>query len=212
LNNSLTMRHLSPTAQAASKIPSGLSCLGTRNGAAASPFAVAAKGFERWSELMAERTSDDHPDDEVDRRLILAARTILVLHRELERASRDLDISIPQYRMMLYLKRGPRRPADLALNSSIGRPAASALIADMERRGLLRREADDRDGRSSRLRLTEDGLSQYARFERRLANVLGGFVPAEANQRILDGLADLAYGIDRRRGAPSPNMATPFED
>lgn len=142
----------------------------------------------------------DAPSAEApDRRLILAARTILVLHRELERAARGADITIPQYRFLLILKRGASRAGDLAQDAAIGRPTASALINDMERRGLIKREPDPEDGRSIILRLTEEGIARHAAFERELARVLGDLMPPADSDRILEGITELAYRIDRRR-------------
>ena len=134
-----------------------------------------------------------------DRRLILAARTILVLHREFERAARHAEITIPQYRFLLMLKRGASRAADLATDSAIGKPAASALINEMERRGLIVREAHARDGRSILLRLTADGVAKHAAFEQALAGLLTDLLPPGESEDILQGLTELAYRIDQRR-------------
>lgn len=134
-----------------------------------------------------------------DRRLILAARTILVLHREFERAARHADITIPQYRFLLMLKRGASRAGDLAQDSAIGKPTASVLINEMERRGLIVRERDAQDGRSMLLRLTEEGVARHAAFERELARLLVDLMPPEESEEILSGLTQLAYRIDQRR-------------
>ena len=65
-----------------------------------------------------------------DRQLILFARVIIVLHRVLERHAKGADLSIPQYRFLLGLKRGAKRASELATLSGIGRPSS--------RCGLLR--------------------------------------------------------------------------
>lgn len=153
-------------------------------------------------------SSETSPEAEPppDRRLILAARTILVLHRELEKVARGADVTIPQYRFLLSLKRGAGRMADLALDSAIGRPAASSLIADMERRGLIRREPDLSDGRSTRLRLTEEGVAKHAHFERELARFLSRVIDPEESEAILNGIVELAYRLDvNRHGDASTN-------
>ena len=151
---------------------------------------------------MERATSDSGlPQADPDRRLILAARAILILHREFERAARHADITIPQYRFLLTLKRGASRARELASDSAIGKPTASALITEMEKRGLIAREPDARDGRSTLLRLTDEGIARHAAFERALAGALAGFVPLEGSEAILQGFTDLAYRIDQRRGA-----------
>ncbi|MEX2248512.1 MAG: helix-turn-helix domain-containing protein, partial [Parvibaculum sp.] len=84
----------------------------------------------------------DGTTEEIDRRLILMARTVVVLFRQFERIAREMDITIPQYRFLLFLKRGPKRAGELAVEAAIRKPTASGLIADMERRGLIARAPD----------------------------------------------------------------------
>ena len=143
---------------------------------------------------------DEAKDGAVDRRAILAARVVVVLHRELERAMRGADLNISQYRLMLVLKRGPQRASELAADSAIGKPAASALIAEMEREGLIERRPDQTDGRSVQLRLTPEGLRRHAAFERALAGLLGSYLPPDQADAVLEGMTALAYAIDARRG------------
>ncbi|WP_439816446.1 MarR family winged helix-turn-helix transcriptional regulator [Zavarzinia sp. CC-PAN008] len=137
--------------------------------------------------------------DHLDRRFILAARTIVVLFRDLERVARGADITIPQYRFMLMLKRGPKRAIDLAQAAAIGRPAASALVADMEKRGLIAREADISDGRAFRLRLTAEGVRRHAQFEEALARYLPTVFEQGDAERLLQAFDELAYVLDARR-------------
>lgn len=134
-----------------------------------------------------------------DRRLILFARIVIVLHRTLEQLGRDGALTIPQYRFLLTLKRGPRRASDLATQSGIGRPAASVLVTDLEKMGLLERSADPEDRRATVLRLTDAGLIRYAAFERELAAALGDYFPPEESEALLDELETLAHRIDRKR-------------
>jgi len=58
--------------------------------------------------------------------------------------------------LMLSLH-GPRRIVDLARDLDLGKPAATTLVARMEKAGLVRRSGDARDGRSSIIELTERG-------------------------------------------------------
>ncbi len=98
---------------------------------------------------------------DIDRRLILMARTVVVLFREFERLARELEITIPQYRFLLFLKRGPKRAGELAVEAAIRKPTASGLIADMEKRGLIAKKPDREDGRSVKLSLTPKGLKKH---------------------------------------------------
>lgn len=138
-----------------------------------------------------------------DRRAILLARAIVVLFRDFEIVARAADITVPQYRFLLFLKRGPKRAGDLALQAAIGKPTASALIAEMEKRGLITREPDPEDARSIRLRLTEAGLARHAAFEAALARHLLDLMGAEAAETILEATTALAYLIDAKRDQAS---------
>lgn len=146
-------------------------------------------------------------DDDLtpDRRLILAARTILVLHRQFEHIARRAEITIPQYRFLLSLKRGASRAANLAADSAIGRPTASVLIAEMERRGLIVREPDAADGRGVVLRLTPDGMAKHAAFEADLARALAELMPSDESASMLDALSELAYRVDSHRPEAQPD-------
>ncbi len=53
---------------------------------------------------------------------------------------------------------GADTPSELSRSLSVSRQAAAKTVAVLEERGLLRREADPRDGRRLRLRVTERGL------------------------------------------------------
>lgn len=138
----------------------------------------------------------------VDRRAILLARAVVVLFRDFELAAREADITVPQYRFLLFLKRGPKRAGDLALQAAVGKPTASALIAEMEKRGLITREPDPQDARSIRLRLTAEGLARHGAFEAALARKLETLMGDRADG-ILEAVTELAYLIDARRDETS---------
>ena len=127
------------------------------------------------------------------------ARVVVVLHRLLERSAGAPSLSIPQYRFLLTMKRGPRRASDLAAISGIGRPAASVLVTELERRGYIERYADPDDGRAEMLRLTVGGLGRFADFERMMAEEMAEFIDVKDSDALLDGLELLAHHIDRKR-------------
>ncbi len=140
---------------------------------------------------------------ETDRRAILLARAVVVLFRDFELVAREFDLTVPQYRFLLFLKRGPRRAGELALEAAIGKPTASALIVEMERRGLITREADPADGRSIQLRLTDLGLARHAAFEAALAARLTDVIGPADIETILEAGVTLAYRLDARRDQAS---------
>lgn len=146
-------------------------------------------------------------DDKLDRRLILAARAVVFLFREFEQLARQHDITVPQYRFLMFLKRGPKRAGELAVEAQIRKPTASALIADMERRGLIAREKDEEDARSVKLRLTELGLEKHRAFELELARFLPTVLYEGDMEKMLDAFSELAYILDTRRYEASPHLA-----
>ena len=143
--------------------------------------------------------TDTDADRNIDRRLILMARTVVVLFREFENIARELDITIPQYRFLLFLKRGPKRAGELATEAAIRKPTASGLIADMEKRGLIQRIPDKTDGRSVHLKLTRKGLAKHREFELALARYLPSLLDQGNMDNMLDAFTELAYIIDARR-------------
>jgi DNA-binding MarR family transcriptional regulator len=56
-----------------------------------------------------------------------------------------------------HLVAGPRTIGSLAERLGVTQQAASKAVADLERRGYVRREADPDDGRARRVALTERG-------------------------------------------------------
>ncbi len=141
---------------------------------------------------------------DIDRRLILMARTVVVLFREFEKIARELDITIPQYRFLLFLKRGPKRAGELAVEAAIRKPTASGLIADMEKRGLIARAPDKEDGRSVKLSLTPKGLRKHREFEEALARYLPSLLDQGNPERMLEAFSELAYIIDSKRESAGP--------
>lgn len=80
-------------------------------------------------------------------------------------------------------RRGPLTPSELADIEDVRRPTATRFIAILERRGLLDREPDSRDGRSYRVALTTRGAALLAESRTRqgayLARALSALDPAE---------------------------------
>ncbi|HEY4345367.1 MAG TPA: MarR family transcriptional regulator [Parvibaculum sp.] len=142
---------------------------------------------------------NESEDSTIDRRLILMARTVVVLFREFETIARELDITIPQYRFLLFLKRGPKRAGELAVEAAITKPTASGLIGDMEKRGLISRAPDAEDGRSVMLKLTPKGLKKHREFELALTRFLPSLLEKGDAERMLEAFSELAYIIDGRR-------------
>ena len=91
---------------------------------------------------------------------IYGLATILV-----RRTSRDLSLTAVST-LSTLLRDGPRRVTDLAGSQGVTQPSMTALVANLERAGLVRRGADPRDGRVALIALTDAGLA-YVRERRR---------------------------------------------
>lgn len=86
------------------------------------------------------------------------------LSRLLARVYEDRHgLSAPQWRVMAAVAEHPGRTAqDVVRMTPLEKATVSRAVSALIARGLLRREADDRDGRSSRLTLTAEGERLYA--------------------------------------------------
>ena len=50
---------------------------------------------------------------------VISVRAIVALYREFENVARRADLSLAQYRMLLYLGRGPQRAGVIAAASAL---------------------------------------------------------------------------------------------
>jgi len=94
-----------------------------------------------------------------------------------------LDLSLTQVKLLHHLEGQPR---ELTLGEAgdlvhVSLPAASRLVEDLVRRGLVARNEDAQDRRMKRVRLTDDGLSVIRRLNAARLTGLSRFV---------DGLTD----------------------
>lgn len=102
----------------------------------------------------------------------ILVRTLLYLQHQLERASRKEDMSISQYRMLYFLMRGPRRAAELAVESRIRKPSITSLVATLETRGWISRKEDPDDRRALCIEITPEGLEAFNQFEQSMHDSL----------------------------------------
>jgi DNA-binding MarR family transcriptional regulator len=126
------------------------------------------------------------------KRRSLAVRAFVFMSRLFEYECRDLDVSLAQYRLLLYLRHGPKRAGELAAQASITRPSLSTLISTLERKGLTRRIAVDADKRGVGLELTPRGLRAIDEAEARFGEILDDATRDCDRTLLLDALAELA--------------------
>ncbi len=79
------------------------------------------------------------------------------------RAHRQLDLSVPQFRTLAFLKRNPGSSLSAAAEFiGLTLPTMSVLVEGLVQRGLVQRTPDLRDRRRVHLSLTVEGLSLHA--------------------------------------------------
>ncbi len=133
---------------------------------------------------------------EPDRRAKAAVRSIVFLYREFERVCRDEGISIPQYRLLLFLRHGPKRAGELAARAAIQRPTLTSLVDGLEKDGRLRRVQVEADRRGVRLELTDTGMQDMRRVEAKLAGALQGLIEGDESAEILSAFTKMARILD----------------
>ena len=100
-----------------------------------------------------------HPDRdpaslEVMDSLVQASFTVIAL---LSRAAAEHDLSLTQLRVLAILRDRQPTMAGLATHLGLERSSVSGLIDRAVRRGLVRRDTSNEDGRAIRVSLTSDG-------------------------------------------------------
>ncbi len=154
---------------------------------------------------MSQDSSEDAPltaaepreTREGDRRATRAVRAVVFLYREFERVCRDEGISIPQYRLLLFLRHGPKRAGELAARAAIQRPTLTSLVDGLEKDGRLRRVQVEADRRGVRLELTEGGVQAMRGIEGRLSDLLEELCEKGDKDEILNGFMEMACVLDR---------------
>ncbi len=117
---------------------------------------------------MAAATNDQVP----------GVRLVVSLYREFEQVARRGDLSMAQYRTLLYLLGGSRRAGELAAANAVTKPTVSAMINGLRQQGWVGEAVDEAgDGRVTRIELTPAGRARLAEFEEELAARMEELLP-----------------------------------
>lgn len=128
--------------------------------------------------------------------LRLAVRALARASRIVERASDGL--SFADYRVLAVVDSGEERASRLAQRLEVGKPAISATVESLERRGLLRRDAVEADARASSLALTDEGRELFSRMEGRMARQLELLAERSGDPgAIVSALATLGTAVEQ---------------
>lgn len=84
---------------------------------------------------------------------------VAITTRALSEATPDLELTFPQWRVLLIVGEGPdgATVSEVAVRVGVTVPATSRQLRRLARRGLVVISRDDRDRRAARARLTDDG-------------------------------------------------------
>jgi DNA-binding MarR family transcriptional regulator len=144
----------------------------------------------------------------VDRRLIFLLHRAhrAVTARANAAAIAELGVSSAQLGMLYHVAKHPGcTMSDVADLLDLNKSAASGMVQRLERAGLLRREPDPRDGRASRLFVTDKGeakrVQSLALVRRLTSELTGTFTAAEVEviYRFLNLIVD-RYANDEPEG------------
>ena len=108
--------------------------------------------------------SNEEPGS-IDPRIARAVRSIACISRAFEQVCRIEGLSLPQYRLLLFLRHGPKRAGELAAQVAIKRPTLTALVDGLERESCLKRVADISDGRGVSIEITPTAAGLFWRLK-----------------------------------------------
>ena len=121
----------------------------------------------------------------------MSVRAIVAIYRRFEAVARNADISLAQYRMMLYLQRGPKRAGAIAAAGAVKKPTVSSMLNSLREKGWITDARDPGDARVVAVSLTSEGKARMAAFEAELAASLVTIVPQPSLVKLEAALAGI---------------------
>ena len=136
-------------------------------------------------------------------------RLVVSLYREFEQVARGGDMSMAQYRTLLYLLGGSRRAGELAAANAVTKPTVSAMINGLRQQGWVADAVDETgDGRVTRVELTEAGRQRLERFEAELAQRMEDLLPGTDRAQVRQFFGELQAA---HRGTREERLGDVFE-
>jgi long-chain acyl-CoA synthetase len=127
------------------------------------------------------------------------------LARQVEVALGQIELSLPQYRILMLLDEGPAVASRLAEYLVVSRPTVTAVVDGLVSRGLIVRSHDDGDRRRIGLTMTAAGRSALESADRsvqaRLQEVAGHLDDPAQTEAALAGLDVWMQALDAHRAA-----------
>ena len=113
-------------------------------------------------------------------------RAIAWLSRELARALGAIELSPPQYRVLILLSDGSAVSSDVAERLAVSRPTVTSVVDGLVNRGLVERRHSEDDRRRVTLKLTTAGSKLLTRADRALDDVLCDLASELADVELID--------------------------
>jgi long-chain acyl-CoA synthetase len=136
---------------------------------------------------------------------VAGARALARLAKSAELALADADLSLPQYRVLIFLADHDAAAASaLATRLDVTRPTITALVDGLVARGLVERRGASGDRRRVEHHLTRAGERVLARADGAVAGRLtsiAGHLDADDAGAAASALDQWADGLDRARTA-----------
>ncbi len=129
------------------------------------------------------------------------------LSKRVEVALSQVELTLPQYRVLGILAEGSAAASGLADRLAVRRPSITALIDGLEARGLVDRRQEDTDRRRVELRLTPEGAGTLARADAAVDEYLiaiAGHLPDKEEAMALRSLELWARAMVESRQGPRP--------
>jgi DNA-binding MarR family transcriptional regulator len=136
--------------------------------------------------------------------VVEAVRALARASRVLEGASDEL--SLAHYRVLSAIAAGDERASRIAARLALGKPAVSAAVEALSRRGLLTRSVVEGDQRAAALCLTREGRQALDRVETAMVDRIHALCGETADgEQLVHSLVWMGGAIDvwraKRRAA-----------
>ncbi len=150
-----------------------------------------------------DKARDPHGDRSVSQE-VAAGRAAAKLARQITIPLAEHQLSLSQYRVLIFLDEGGAAPSDLAERLSVSRPSITALMDGMAERGLVERHRHPDDGRRVVHHLTESGRNALELADQAVAGRLmrlGAHVNAGDPTPLIQNLSRFGDAIRAARAA-----------
>jgi DNA-binding MarR family transcriptional regulator len=130
------------------------------------------------------------------------------LSKRVEVALAQVELTLPQYRVLGILAEGSAAASGLADRLAVRRPSITALVDGLVARGFVDRRQEDTDRRRVELRLMPEGVATLARADAAVDEYLvaiAGHLPDKEEAMALRSLELWARAMVESRQGPRPD-------